>query len=644
MLKYFPKPYEEELFYSIVARYHFHGADIFKENTMKDLFKSTGMFLRFESISQHIKHLVDKVKLFSDSYTIDYFLDKHTMLPFVKAFKTKNWYENVLTKLNDEEVIKFNYTLYSSKKGDVKSKEHLYYCPECLKEQHQLYGEGYWNRLNQIPGVFVCIKHQVPLIKHPVNIVKIKNHNFIYPNPKNKHKHEVYFETKLMGELISIAQDIDYLLHKDFSSFSKEYYLEKYETLLKVNGMGYPMLKRHRRLSELIQDHYSQTLLEMLNSSFLIDDRTSWIKYVLGEGGIYFCHPIRHILVMRCLCGTAKNFFEKEYAYEPFGKGPWICMNRLADHYLQKCVEKVEVSVHGLNREVQGDFLCSCGFVYRLREWEQNPLEVPYFNNRIMQKGYVWEREFNKLLSNQLTQKEIALRTNFSTNTIRKILDDREKITINISKQEKLVIGQRKKTLQYKQEWIKLRNEYPNYTRASLNILNRAAYAWLNKYDKSWLEEHSPSSVSGKNMSKKSVEDYHKEDLAYVEEAKKVIHEWEKYEEIRGKLIRKTYAAVSTILASYNKLAVKQNYPLLVGYISTLEESVQDFQKRRVRHQLDTRFKGKVVTLSEMIDSAGVKVAIKNGVGHIKEYVEKLVRDHNNENFILQEENHGMNK
>ncbi|MFF2884700.1 TnsD family Tn7-like transposition protein [Bacillus toyonensis] len=186
-------------------------------------------------------------------------------------------------------------------------------------------------------------------------------------------------------------------------------------------------------------------------------------------------------------------------------------------------------------------------------------------------------------------------------------MNDRENITINISKQEKLLIVHRKKTLQYKQEWVKLRNEYPNYTRASLNIINRAAYAWLYKYDKSWLEEHSPSPVSGKNLNKESVGDYHAEDLAYVEEDKKVVHNWEKYEEIRGKLIRKTYAAVSTILASYNKLAIKQNYPLLVGYISALEESVQDFQKRRVRHQLDTRFKGKVVTLSEMIESAGGK-------------------------------------
>ncbi|PEL35493.1 hypothetical protein CN605_27975 [Bacillus toyonensis] len=54
----------------------------------------------------------------------------------------------------------------------------------------------------------------------------------------------------------------------------------------------------------------------------------------------------------------------------------------------------------------------------------------------------------------------------------------------------------------------------------------------------------------------------------------------------------------------------KQSYPLLVGDISTLEESVKDFKKRRVRHQLDTRYKEKGVTLSEMTVSVGGKVAI----------------------------------
>ncbi len=140
-----------------------------------------------------------------------------------------------------------------------------------------------------------------------------RSHNFIYPNLKDSNSNEIFMESELVDELIGIAEDVKYLLDKNFSSFSKDYYVEKYETLLKVKGIGYPTLKRHQRLRELLQDHYSQTLLRMLESSFKIDERLSWVNYILGKGSIQFCHPIRHILIMRCLCGSVKNFFENEY-------------------------------------------------------------------------------------------------------------------------------------------------------------------------------------------------------------------------------------------------------------------------------------------------------------------------------------------
>ena len=41
------------------------------------------------------------------------------------------------------------------------------------------------------------------------------------------------------------------------------------------------MLKRTQRLSELLQDHYSQNLLCMLESSFQINERSSWVNYIL---------------------------------------------------------------------------------------------------------------------------------------------------------------------------------------------------------------------------------------------------------------------------------------------------------------------------------------------------------------------------
>ena len=85
----------------------------------------------------------------------------------------------------------------------------------------------------------------------------------------------------------------------------------------------------------------------------------------------------------------------------------------------------MEISVHGFNREVQGDFTCNCGFIYRLRK-KKDPLNILYWSNRIVEKGHVWEREFNKLLSSGCTQKEIAMKTGLTPPTIRKILRDRK--------------------------------------------------------------------------------------------------------------------------------------------------------------------------------------------------------------------------
>ena len=60
-------------------------------------------------------------------------------------------------------------------------------------------------------------------------------------------------------------------------------------------------------------------------------------------------------------------------------------------------------------------------------EKRKDPLNILYWSNRIVEKGHVWEREFNKLLSSGCTQKEIAMKTGLTPPTIRKILRDRKK-------------------------------------------------------------------------------------------------------------------------------------------------------------------------------------------------------------------------
>ncbi|HCG4536307.1 TniQ family protein (plasmid) [Ureibacillus chungkukjangi] len=109
-----------------------------------------------------LEYLVKEIKIFSPMYNKKYFFDYHTNIPVIKAFRPK-WKDDLESK---------NYkihNLFGSKINDVKVKESLYYCSECLREQLEINGEGYWNRLHQIPGVYICTIHQVLLDYYSIN-------------------------------------------------------------------------------------------------------------------------------------------------------------------------------------------------------------------------------------------------------------------------------------------------------------------------------------------------------------------------------------------------------------------------------------------------------------------------------------------
>ena len=50
------------------------------------------------------------------------------------------------------------------------TKEHLYYCPECVRYDREKYGETYWHMIPQLPGVTVCPTHMVPLEKSALQV------------------------------------------------------------------------------------------------------------------------------------------------------------------------------------------------------------------------------------------------------------------------------------------------------------------------------------------------------------------------------------------------------------------------------------------------------------------------------------------
>lgn len=91
---------------------------------------------------------------------LEAFLDKHTHYPFVTAFWRHEDRNNLTQKLVNPET-RINVAFISQNAN--KTVNALQLCPECIAQDLGRYGDSYWKRAHQLPGVSHCVEHQRPL-------------------------------------------------------------------------------------------------------------------------------------------------------------------------------------------------------------------------------------------------------------------------------------------------------------------------------------------------------------------------------------------------------------------------------------------------------------------------------------------------
>ncbi|MBT2639380.1 TnsD family Tn7-like transposition protein [Bacillus sp. ISL-39] len=611
MIGYFPRPYKDEVIYSVVARYHHHMGNTSRLQTLKELFSSGKISVTTEYLS-NLTSVSSKIAHFSKGYTEWNLFKYNTTIPLYYPFIEKKEPEFRLSNI------------YRSRKrkNDVPHKEQLHYCLDCLIEQVEELGEGYWNRWHQIPGIFVCINHKTPLLTNQTNIEKQKINGFVLPNHNNEGVNSSLKKLENIEKHIAVAEDVKHLFNLSSCFLKKEMY-RKYLAILKIKGLAFPISQMRNKLSALLISTYGEEFLTLLNSNV---KKHNWINRLFHEKKLFDIHPIRHCLIMRALSGSVEGFLEYSEQFEPFGKGPWICLNPLSDHYTEKVVKNVHVSTHNGNRRIQGDFICKCGYVYRLRQGEIDPQSIKYFSNRVMKKGELWEKNFYEMVSSGMNNAEIAEKTKLSIPTIRKIKKEGvDPIQNALVKKESQTKGWRKKkTKAYRILWNQALKDYPNYSRKELADLNRAAYAWLHQFDSAWLENKSPKSQKG--YKKKEKQAYEKEDLAMLEQVKNIHNDWAKNEVIVGKLKRKSYSAFCDLLG---KTTInKEKYPLTNHFVQAIQESVEEFQIRRIDITLSKNYSNIPVTKYRLTEKLGIRRSIKPLV---ESYLIERLEKHNDE-------------
>lgn len=65
--------------------------------------------------------------------------------------------------------------------GQLGGTNHFRYCEQCLVEDEDVHGQGYWHRAHQLPGVLVCYRHGWALNVVPVEWIHRHRHSLFLP-------------------------------------------------------------------------------------------------------------------------------------------------------------------------------------------------------------------------------------------------------------------------------------------------------------------------------------------------------------------------------------------------------------------------------------------------------------------------------
>lgn len=165
MIGFFPKPYVDELAYSVFARYFERSGYICYTSCSEDLYVNPKNKPSIEFFNLLTNDAIDNIVPLVGS--MENLILNHTMFNYYSAF---------LSNSNKHQA--FDYALSMDIKALMnslpipksKTTRYLRYCPLCAKEDRELYGETYWHRAHQVFGVNVCYKHGCYLVDSNVSI------------------------------------------------------------------------------------------------------------------------------------------------------------------------------------------------------------------------------------------------------------------------------------------------------------------------------------------------------------------------------------------------------------------------------------------------------------------------------------------
>lgn len=391
MITCFTDPYPGELFYSILSRYHAQMGYRWTRYTMLDLYgrpiRSLGI-----GLPRGIEHLIQRLPPHAQ-YSAEELIDKHTSFPLYAPFLSPAQtveLTNYMSAGNDPQgLIKAGLSQAIGLEPPF-----LRFCPVCVEKDQREWGEPYWHRLHQAPGVVVCPMHEVYLVDSPVPASRrlvTEQFQTAAAVLRSGPRRPVQSRGDRDKILLQVARDVAWLHEQELLRCGPEGSRKRYLAILIEQALAKneTFFYRKRMLSEF-RARYPEALLRRLGIQPELTRGWVHLDRVWQPAESRNRSPLLHLLLMHMLGYSAEQFFARSQQSEVYGPGPWPCLNPVCIHFRNPVIERVDLRFVSKHFKVQGRFECTCGFAYT-RNGYGHQLENPWDWSSVKEYGHVWQ-------------------------------------------------------------------------------------------------------------------------------------------------------------------------------------------------------------------------------------------------------------
>ena len=585
MLAFFPHPYPDEILYSVFARYHCWSGNTSAKVTLKELFGSMTVSAIVDFPS-HLQALIDRLPL-GAHYQLKELIVNHTMFPLYAPFMPTKRSVNVFNAMASDKgnSIHLETGIMASK---ISAPLFLRFCPGCIQSDKEKWGEAYWHRVHQVPGVMVCSIHGMPIYNSSVKIHEFNKHTFMPPlEDVCNIEEEIQYSETVKEKLMNFAIEVQWLLLHYEQVLSFKDFRYRYFLLLKQKDLikGKSSVDQES-LVEQVLAFYGQEVLEILQSEVSYDENC-WLRMIVRKHRKSF-HPIRHILIMIFLAGSLENAIKNNMRIEPFGEGPWPCLNAASNHYQQNLIYHVTITICSDTKKPVGTFTCSCGFIYSRKGPDK--VDADRFRiGRIKAFGAVWEEKLRHLVEEEkLGMRTTARRLQVDANTVKRYAGilaikpswhEKKPSSSELIDKRVQVYPEKPSLLEHNRVlWLEEKTVFSNECGTAIRKKIPGVYVWLYRHDRQWLKEHLPSVKDSKVLNQRV--DWGNRDKELLTQIRDVVG---KIRESNLKPIRITLSYIGKMTGTLSLLQkTADKLPLTISYLARHVETIEEFQIHRI--------------------------------------------------------------